>query len=87
MVRTVLLYGRYILTATRPVSSFHVSGLVCVRCEFHKCSDVLICSHAEFLRVQLGMCTVLMCRVDALYISDLSRLLGAGFSCIDQMLY
>ena len=50
MVLTVLLYGRYILTATRPVPSFYVSGLVCIRGEFHKCSDVLIYSHAEFLR-------------------------------------
>ena len=43
-------------------------------------SDVFSCSHVEFLRVQLGTCTDLMCRVDALSISDFLNFLRVRLS-------
>ena len=50
-------------------------------------SDVLSFSHVEFLRVHLGTCTNMMCRVDVLSISDFLSFLCVRFSCMELMLY
>ena len=50
-------------------------------------SDVLSCSHGEFLRVHLGTYTDTVCRVNAFSISDFLTFLGVRFSCVELMFY